>query len=196
MVETHHELPAFSPLQRAAQKARAQVTYGYYKRVYEALDDTQRAAITRLLSHDDSDATSPWQHLTREPKQPTIKHMGEHIAHARWLQSLNTAHQALDSIPEAKLQRFADEARALNASRRRAMQETKWVTLAVALIRIRTAQALDDGAEMLIRTNTALTIPDDEPLLRRLQKQPDPEGLMLIDRPLREPIPECNIVDD
>ena len=151
LVESRHELPAFSTLQRAAQKARAQVNYGYYKRVYEALDDTQRAAITRLLSRNDSDATSPWQHLKREPKQPTIKHMGEHIAQARWLRSLNTARQALDSIPEAKLQRFADEARALNASRMRAMQETKRVTLAVALIRIRTAQTLDDVAEMLIR---------------------------------------------
>ena len=33
LVETRYELPAFSTLQRAAQKARAQVNYGYYKRV-------------------------------------------------------------------------------------------------------------------------------------------------------------------
>jgi hypothetical protein len=80
-----------------------------------------------------------------------LVHMEEHIAHARWLQSLNTGRQALDGIPEAKLQRFADEARALNVSRMRAMQETKRVTLAVAFIRLQTAQALDDVAEMLIR---------------------------------------------
>ena len=39
----------------------------------------------------------------------------------------------------------------MNVSRMRAMQEAKQVTLAVAFIRIRTAQALDDVAEMLIR---------------------------------------------
>ena len=103
LIEARYELPAFSTLQRAAQKARAQVNYGYYRRVYDALDDTQRAAITRVLSRDDSDPTSPWQRLKREPKQPTIKHMWEYIAHARWLQSLNTGRQALDGIPEAKL---------------------------------------------------------------------------------------------
>jgi TnpA family transposase len=151
LIEARYELPAFSTLQRAAQKARAQVNYGYYRRVYDALDDTQRASITRVLSRDDSDPTSPWQRLKREPKQPTIKQMWEHIAQARWLQSLNTGRQALDGIPEAKLQRFADEARALNVSRMRAMQGAKRVTLAVAFIRIRTAQALDDVAEMLIR---------------------------------------------
>jgi Tn3 transposase DDE domain len=44
-------------------------------------------------------------------------------------------------------------------------------------------------------TNTALTIQDGEPVLRRLQKQPEPEGLALIDRLLSERMPECNIVD-
>jgi TnpA family transposase len=151
LVEARYELPAFSTLQRAAQKARAQVNHGYYRQVYAALDDSQRAAITRVLSRDDSETTSPWQRLKREPKQPTIKRLREHIAHARWLHSLNTGRQALDGIPEAKLQRFADEARALNVSRMQAMHETKRVTLAVALIRVRTAQALDDVAEMFIR---------------------------------------------
>ena len=44
-------------------------------------------------------------------------------------------------------------------------------------------------------TNTALTIDDGEPVLRRLKKQPEPEGLALIDRLLSERMPECNIVD-
>ena len=64
---------------------------------------------------------------------------------------MNTASQAVEGIPEAKLQRFADEARALDTSRMQAMQETKRVALAVALIRVRTAQALDDLADMFIR---------------------------------------------
>src|SRR5262249_41731501 len=119
--------------------------------VYHALDATQRAAIAGLLTREDRTVASPWQRLKREPKQPTTKRMREYLAHVRWLQSLHTSPPVLDSIPETKLQRFADEARALNVARMQAIQEAKRVTLAVALIRLRTAQALDDLAEMFIR---------------------------------------------
>ena len=151
LVQARYELPAFSTLQRAAQKARAQVNQRYYQQVAAALTDTQREALMRLLTRADKEATSPWQRLKREPKQPTLKHIREHITHVRWLQALNSARQAVEDIPETKLQRFADEARALDVARMNAMPAPKRWTLAVTLIRIRTAQALDDLAEMFIR---------------------------------------------
>ena len=151
LVHARYELPAFSTLRRAALKARAQVNTGYYEQVSAALDDLQRATLLRLMTRSDTDPTSLWQRLKREPRQPTPKQLREHLAHARWLQSLNTARQTLDGVPETKLQRFADEARAADISRMNEMLEAKRVTLAVALIRVRTAQALDDLAEMFIR---------------------------------------------
>jgi TnpA family transposase len=151
LVQARYELPAFSTLRRAAQKARVQVNQGYYQQVYTTLDTGQREQIDHLLSRDDNSATSLWQRLKQEPKQPTTKHLREHLAHAQWLQSLNGACPVLDAIPEAKLQRFADEARALNMARMNETQPAKRVTLALALIRVRTAQALDDLAEMFIR---------------------------------------------
>jgi TnpA family transposase len=151
LVQARYELPAFGALRRVAQKARMQVNRGYYQHVYHALDATQRAVIAGLLTREDRTTASPWQCLKREPKQPTTKRMREYLAHVRWLRSLNTSPQVLDSIPETKLQRFAEEARALNVARMQAIQEAKRVTLAVALIRLRTAQALDDLAEMFIR---------------------------------------------
>jgi len=151
LVHARYELPAFSTLQRVGLKARAQVNTGYYQQVFTALDDVQHAMLTRLLTRSDTDPTSLWQRLKREPRQPTPKQLREHLAQARWLQSLNTARHTLDGIPETKLQRFADEARALNVARMNETLEAKRVTLAVALIRVRTAQALDDLAEMFIR---------------------------------------------
>lgn len=44
-------------------------------------------------------------------------------------------------------------------------------------------------------SNTAVTLKDGEPVLRRLEKQPEPEGFALIDRLMRERMPECSIVD-
>ena len=151
LVHARYELPAFSTLQRAAQKARAQINYGYYRQVDAALDDGQRVTIQRLLRPDDQEGLSPWQRLKREPKRPTTKRIREHLTHVRWLQSLNTAHHTLDGIPETKLQRFADEARALDMARMQEAHVAKRLTLAVTLIRVRTAQALDDLAEMFIR---------------------------------------------
>jgi hypothetical protein len=151
LVQARYELPAFSMLRRAAQKARAQINHGYYHQVDATLDDVQRAMIQRLLSQGDQVGSSPWQRLKREPKRPTTKQIREHLAHVRWLQSLNTARHALDGIPETKLQRFADEARALDIARMQEAQAAKRLTLAVTLIRVRTAQALDDLAEMCIR---------------------------------------------
>ena len=151
LVHARYELPVFSTLRRAAQKARAQINHGYYHQVHAALDDVQRATIHRLLSRDDQEGASPWQRLKREPKRPTTKRLRDHLAHVRWLQALNTARHALDGIPETKLQRFADEARALDIARMQETHAAKRLTLAVTLIRVRTAQALDDLAEMFIR---------------------------------------------
>jgi hypothetical protein len=151
LVQARYELPAFSTLRRAAQKARAQVNRGYYQQVYHAMDDLQRATIKRLLTGDDNQGSSMWQRLKREPRQPTSKNIREHLAHLQWLQSLNTARHVLDGIPEMKLQRFAAEASAYNLSRMIETEESKRYTLAITLIRMRTAQALDDLAEMFIR---------------------------------------------
>jgi hypothetical protein len=122
LVHARYELPAFSTLRRAAQKARAQINHGYYHQVNTALDDVQRATIHRLLSRDAQEGSSPWRRLKREPTHPTTKRIRDYLAPARWLQSLHTARHALDGIPETKLQRFADEARALDVAR---MQETQ-----------------------------------------------------------------------
>ena len=51
--------------------------------------------------------------------------------------------------------------------------------------------ALDAG----FPDNDAITIQDGEPVIRRLDKQPDPENFMLINRLLRERLPVRNIVE-
>jgi TnpA family transposase len=164
LVQARFELPAFSALLRAAGKARARVNRRYYEQVYNALDERQKTLITHLLTRAEDETKSPWHRLKQEPRQPTPKHMREFIQHLRWLQSLNGAYHVLDTVPETKLQRFVDEARALNVNRMNEMQPTKRLTLAIALIRARTAQALDDLGEMFIRRISKLHQRADEAL--------------------------------
>jgi Domain of unknown function (DUF4158) len=141
LVQARYELPAFRTLRRVAQKARAQVNQRYSQQADHALNDVQRATIARLLTREAQDATSLWQRLQREPRQPTSKRIRAPITHVPWLQSLNTARQVVDDIPEPKGQRVADEARALNVARMQERSPPKRLTLAVTLIRVQTVQA-------------------------------------------------------
>lgn len=50
-------------------------------------------------------------------------------------------------------------------------------------------------ADAAFPTNTSLTSKEGDPVLRRLEKQPEPPGFAQIDRLLPERLPACNIID-
>jgi len=113
LVRHRYELPAFSTLFRAARTARSHVNNGFYQSVYDSLAESQKELIVSLLKGNQDDAlsekmtakpTSFWHRLKQEPKQATTKNMREFIQHLHWLMSLNSGVEALDQIPEAKLQ--------------------------------------------------------------------------------------------
>jgi len=152
LVRQRYELPGFTTLLRAANKARLEVNSGLYGTVASSLPETHRVTLDELLSREPEETTSPWQRLKQEPKRPTVKNMRESIQQLHWLQSLNAESKALDPIPEVKFQRFSDEARSLNVNEMNDLPQEKRYTLATALIRAQTAQAIDDLADMFIRS--------------------------------------------
>jgi len=152
LVRQSYELPAFSTLLRAANRARLEVNSGFYKTVASSLSEAHRAKLDELLSRVPEEVTSPWHWLKQEPKRVTVKNMRESIEHLRWLQSLNIESMALEPIPEVKFQRFSDEARSLNVNEMNDLPEEKRYTIATALVRSQTAQAIDDLADMFIRS--------------------------------------------
>lgn len=151
LVRERYELPAFDTLLRAAKQARARENRTYYQLISAALSVPQKTAIAGLLSRETGESKSPWNALKREPGQPTVKRIREYTGHLRWLRSLCPVPEALTGIPETKLQRFADEAKALNVSQMNRLPSPKRFTLAAALIQTQTAQALDDLTEMYLR---------------------------------------------
>ncbi len=105
-----------------------------------------------MLQRSEDDAFSDWNRLKQEARRPTTKNIREFIEHLHWLKSLNAGSNSLGQVPEVKLQRFSEEAKALNAAQMKEMNEHKRLTLAVALIQTQTAAAIDDLAEMFIRS--------------------------------------------
>jgi TnpA family transposase len=152
LVHYRYELPGFSSLNRAARDARSVVNREFYQNVYDSLSSAQRALIERLLERNESETHSQWHRMKQEPKKVTTKNFRQFIEHLLWLVSLNGARESLEQIPEAKLQRFSDEAFSLNVAQMNATEATKRFTLAVALIRTQTARSIDDLTEMYLRS--------------------------------------------
>ena len=146
-----YELPAFSTLHRAASTVRTKVNQEYYQQVYAALDEKQRLIVKELLLKEPLEEKSNWQRLKREPKQPNSKSFREFNAHLEWLLSLNITSVIFNDIPDSKIHRFIDEAKAINLTQVKRFPDLKSYTLVALLVANQTAQALDDLAEMFVR---------------------------------------------
>jgi hypothetical protein len=151
LIRKRYELPGFTTLFRAARTARATVNRSYYRRVSEALDVPTRTRIDSLFEKPEGGRQTPWERVKNEPGQPTIKGVRRFLENARWLKEQTIDCSAVPGIPAVKLQRFAAEARALNAARMKEAKPDKRYAFAVALIRRQRARALDDAGDMLIR---------------------------------------------
>jgi TnpA family transposase len=152
LVRQRYELPGFTTLLRTAQKIRFEVNSTFYQKVSQSLSDEQQELISNLLQRSEEDAFSDWNRLKQEARRPTTKNIREFIEHLHWLKSLNVGSNSLEQVPEVKLQRFSEEAKSLNAAQMKEMNQHKRLTLAVALIQTQTAAAIDDLAEMFIRS--------------------------------------------
>jgi hypothetical protein len=111
------------------------------------------------------------------PKPPSPpQRRRAHLAHVRWLPAVPTASQALDGGPATTRQRLAEEARAWTVARMTPRPGPQRYPFAVALLRVRTAQVLEDWGEMCLRrlpprprqAQEALAAYRDQP-----QEQPD-----------------------
>jgi hypothetical protein len=151
LIRQHYELPAFSTFERTARRIRAESASTLHTQVAEQLSHQEREAIDRLFIVDPETEESTWMALKVDPKNPTLSHFEEVMERATWLMALPISTDALAHLPDVKIQRFATEALALDAHRMRESQVRKRWTLALSLLRVQRAQALDDVAEMFCK---------------------------------------------
>lgn len=151
LVRQRFELPAFNKFVRVAKSARATVNGSYHKAIYQVLGENARSKIDALLAMGTRKNKSRWDQVKQEPKSPTVGHMREFTGHLRWLSLHDIGETAFTVIPDVKLRQFAAEAKVLDATSMRDLAAHKRYSVAAALIRIQTARALDDLAEMLVK---------------------------------------------
>jgi hypothetical protein len=100
--------------------------------VADAIGETTKQRFTALLNRQSNERRTGWDRVKAEPGQPTVKRIKQFVAHLDWLEQEAGEGDPLAGIPTVKLNRFAAEARALNAARMNLVAEQKRPALVAA----------------------------------------------------------------
>ncbi len=151
LIRQRFELPAFSSLNRTAQRVRNQVNEQYFRSLTAPLPPEVIAQFDAMLAVAPDQLISGWQQLKQDPKKPTNTEVRQYLEHVKWLKSWATELPAVDHIPVVKRTQYVHEARALDAADLKAVQHNKRYALMVMLFHAQLSKALDDAVDMFIR---------------------------------------------
>jgi hypothetical protein len=151
LIRQHYELPAFSTLVRASNRIRVSIYRSFYRQIHNLISEESRNKIDKLLESEQDNIYTFWNFLKQEPGTPTLMHLKDLVNYLTWLSGQNVCIEVLSNIPDIKVKQFAAEAKTLNAAQMKALEPNKRYTLAVALLSVQSAKALDDLAEMFIK---------------------------------------------
>lgn len=151
LVRHHYELPPLATLSRIASQARSQLNEAIYLAFTEALDEPLRTRLDELFQA--RAGRTAWDELKREPKRPGPREVASFLKH---IQAMTEMAEGLPPAPDIlsvpKRMQLVTEARALDIHEMRALKPAKRYTLAVLFIFSQLQKALDDVAEIFIKT--------------------------------------------
>ncbi|MCD8525471.1 MAG: Tn3 family transposase [Gammaproteobacteria bacterium] len=147
-----YELPTFKQLDKLVKHARSVVNNHLFKTVYDSMMDKQMETLEELLKTKEDYQRSGYNALKALPKNPTITHFKELLAHHDWLESFGNLQQQLKPIIPIKLNQMAQQARSLDASNLHDFTKEKRYTLMLCLILHAQGQAKDALSLTFCRT--------------------------------------------
>jgi TnpA family transposase len=150
LIQRRFELPGFTQLFRLARSARATVNDRIYKAVAGALPAEVVGRLDQIM--ETGPTRSAWDSLKREPKQPNVREVADFLVHIDMMTGLAENLPDTDHIAATKREQLVLEARALDLAEMRALKPLKRYTLAVLLIQTQLCKAMDDIAEIFIKT--------------------------------------------
>lgn len=162
LVQRKYELPGFTILFRLARRCRNTVNEQIYKSVGGALDKGAIERLDAVLSS--QQGRSIWDGLKREPKQPNVREVTDFLQHVDQITEMARGLPSTQQIAATKREQMTLEARALDLAEMRAMKPLKRYTLAVLLIQTQLEKAMDDIADIFIKSLRNLHNTADERL--------------------------------
>jgi TnpA family transposase len=150
LIQRRYELPGFTHLFRLARTSRATVNDRIYKSVAGELSPAVIERLNRIMEA--TPGRSVWDSLKREPKQPNVREMTDFLQHIDAMIGLADGLPDTEHIAATKREQLVLEARALDLAEMRALKPMKRYTLAVLLLQTQLQKAMDDVAEIFIKT--------------------------------------------
>jgi len=166
LIHERCELPAYTTLDRLAQRVRALVNRRLFRAVSDRLAEDNRRRLDALLDTSLPRRHSPYNDLKQLPKRPTRSHLQDLLAHTDWLTSLGDVDRSLEGVPALKVRHFAAQCKALDAREMKDLATPKRLTLLICLLHQAQVQARDDLAEMLIKRMNRIHVAGKDELER------------------------------
>ncbi len=150
LVQQRYELPGFTFLFRLARKSRSNVNEQLYKAVFNSLSKPVITKLDQIIENRAS--SSVWDSLKREPARPKAREINNFLKHIHMMIGLAEDFPAIENIAATKRHYPVTEARALDLAELRQLKPLKRYTLILLLIQSQLQKALDDVAEIFIKT--------------------------------------------
>jgi TnpA family transposase len=170
LIKHCYELPGFYTLDRLVRRIRYLVNQKIFNLVISRLESKYIQRLDDLLDSHPSLRRSPYNDLKQIPKRPTRNHLNDLFVHLTWLETLGEVKPFISNITASKVQHFAAEAKALDASEIKAITMPKRITLLLCLIHSAQVQTRDNLVEMFLKRMKTIDNKAKEELERLRQK--------------------------
>ncbi len=136
LVKQRYELSAFSRLDREICSIRHRINDDIFKMIRGRLANAKKITIlTDILVKKNGEHKTPYNAFKRLPQKPTVTHFKELVEHHNWILEFGDFTKHLNGISKIKLEQFAEEARALDATALKSMRnENKKLSLITCLL--------------------------------------------------------------
>jgi len=151
LIRLRYELSKFDHLLRLAYKARKTTNTRIYTTVYDAILESTRNQLEKLLTVDPETNRSLWNQLRQDTGKVTIKEIDKAIERLQWVRSLDFPLDPFSSVPYVKSRHFAMEAKSLNANRADEIAQPKKAVLQAAMVKSALARTIDDIMIMIVK---------------------------------------------
>lgn len=149
LIKKRFELPAYSHIDRLVRTTRHQINQTIFDTVHQKLPNKLK---NKFLSLTKSSPRTAFNRLKELPKSTTVNHFKELIQYHEWLMSFGSMKAYLADITEIKLKHFAGEAKSLDASDMRELNEAKRCALIASFIDHRQKNTKNDLVVMYNKT--------------------------------------------
>jgi len=179
LIKKRFELPAYSHIDRLVKNIRQKINQDIFESVCQKLPDKLKKKLNTLTK---SSPRTSYNRLKELPKSTTLNHFKELLHYHDWLMSFGSMKAYLSDITEIKLKHFAGEAKSLDASDMRDLNEAKRLAFIACFIDHRQKNTKNDLVIMFNKTVAKIERKSEEKLklLREQNKEKTHDLLVLL----------------